>query len=494
MSVNTKIQFRRGYSTGYTGDSIANPALPQNDNDPNYTRPTTTPSFRWTDNILLVEGEIGYEIDTGKFKIGRVSGGSLTPWVNLPYAGGSDIGIDIIKDEILYPGSGITLIEDEDNNAYAIYNILKHADDDTNISISNILASGDLYNGVDNVTGNYYKLGLAENISISGAITVSGVNVRNITSDIIVTEAVGGLSKGTVLNSASGITEVLRTILEKVFEPTVGAEPSVSINLSGSVSPAGSSLSFTHNGRYEVGTTGNITISSILNQGFVAGIGLGAEWNSNGNQGERAGTATEFNRSLTGGLSNTAPNTTSNTFNNYTIVLGLNTASATITHNSGITPVNSLGVNSTVLTVLQAGNTVTGSRTFTGVRRLFYNFDTIGLAPTTSADIRSLDSTAGAFDLGKSVFNFGVGTVLRVEAISGTKRVVIAVPAGLYGLGNTITVLDETSLNANISSSYNLTQINVSGANDFATLLYNVYTFIPDVPFSTSSVHKITIN
>lgn len=218
MAVNTKIQFRRGYSTGYTGDPIANPALPQNDNDPNYTRPTASSfPFLWTNDIVLAEGEIGYEIDTGKFKIGRVSGGSLMSWVNLPYAGGSDIGIDIIKNEILHPGSGITLIEDEDNNAYAIYNILKHADNDTNITISNILASGDLYNGVDNVTGNYYKLGLAENISISGAITVSGVNVRNITSNITVTEAVGGLSKGTVLNNASGITEVLRTILEKVL-------------------------------------------------------------------------------------------------------------------------------------------------------------------------------------------------------------------------------------------------------------------------------------
>ena len=187
MAVNTKIQFRRGYSTGYAGSIIGSTPIDE----------TNT----WQETTELAEGEIGYEIDTGKFKIGRRVGMQLLTWVNLPYAGGSDIGIDITKNNTLYPGSGITLIEDPDSNAYAIYNILKNADNDTNISISNVLASGDLYEGVDNVTGHYYKIGLADdltninNITISGTLSSSGI--------------VGLTSNGTSLDIVSTVNKLI---------------------------------------------------------------------------------------------------------------------------------------------------------------------------------------------------------------------------------------------------------------------------------------------
>lgn len=465
MPARNVIQFRRGYSMGYSGPQIGD--IPVG-------------SGSWTGGIQLAEGEVGYEIDTGKFKIGRRNaGGSLITWENLDYGGGGGGGGII-------PGSGIGILVNPSGDD-TLYSVLTNTDNNLSI-VENSLSSI-----IPNATGTYYDVKLANNISVSGTIASSGINLRNITESITVTEAIGAIPAGTVFNSGNAITTILKQILEKVFEPTIGQNPGVIMSLSGSVSPAGSSASFTNAGRYEVGTTGNITVSSTLDQGWVRGSGLGANWVESGNQGVRAGAATAYNRTLTGGLTNSTF-ATSNTFNNYSVVLGSNIASGIITHNSGITPKNSLGVNSTTLTVLASGLTVTGSHTFTGVRRLFYSFDTTSSAPTTSADIRALNSTGATFESSKSIWDFGVNTVFRVTPPVGTRRVVVAVPSGLYSLGNTITVLDETSLNANISSSYILTTINVSGANGASAVPYNVYTFIPDSPFANSATHRITLN
>jgi hypothetical protein len=469
-----------------------------------------------TAGTTLAQGELGYDTTVKRFKIGD----GTTAWSTLPWAGGSDI--------VSQTGIGFTF--DSSANAYTVYSYITGVTGGQDgITFETLPLSGLL--GNTSASGTYYRIGLSNklenfhdsNINISGnlisssndvnstgitisgynnsaislnpfggTVNASGINIRNITDSITVTEDVGGLAKGTVLSSASGITDIFKKILEKIFEPTVGQAPSVSISLSSSVSPAGSSASFTTNGRYEVGTTGNITISSTLNQGYVAGTGTGAGWNSAGNQGVRAGTATAYSRVL--GANTDTTLATSNTFSNYTVALGSNTVTATITHGSGITPKNSLGVNSSSLTVLAAGGTASNTATFTGVRRLFYVYDTTASAPTTSANVRSFTSTGATFDSSKSVWDYGPGTVLRVTAPVGTKRVVLAVPSGLYSLGNTITVLDETSLNADISSSYTLTSVSVSGANAASAITYNVYSFIPDVAFANASTHKITLN
>lgn len=505
MAVNTRIQFRRGYSVGYSGGQIG-------------SRPATGENT-WKNDSVLLEGEIGYEIDTGRFKIGKLSNGTEMLWENLPYAGGS----------ALTAQSGISLVFDQAKNAYTLYSVVTGlAGGQDGISFQTFPLS-DL---VPNAVGSGYRIGLsskledlhdsyftfnnnllASNNSISGTgivisgynqstialnpdggiVTASGINIRNLTAPITVTEAVGGLAKGVNLTSSSGITEILRTMLEKVFEPTVGQPPSVTMGLSGSVSPAGSSSSFVAGGRYEVGTTGNITISSTLVQGYVAGTGLGAGWVSAGNQGVRAGAATAYSRSL-GGNTNT-DFATSNTISSYSVILGSNTASATINHASGITPKNSIGNNSTTLSVLEAG-TVSNTATFTGVRRLFYVYDTTASAPTTSAQVRALSSTGATFLSSKSVWDFGAGTVIKITAPIGTKRVILAIPSGLYSLGNTVTVLDETSLNADISASYNnnLTTVPVAGANGASPVTYNIYSFIPDAPFTNESTHRITLN
>lgn len=501
MAANTRIQVRRGYSSNYSSA----------------TQIGATPTgIKWLSNSSLAEGEIGYEIDTGKFKMGKYIGGGLASWSALPYAGGS----------ALISETGIGFKFNDSNNAYTLYSYITGiAGGQDGITFQTLPLSG-LLNDTS-VSGTYYTIGLStklenfqdSNISISsntlsstsdgitvsgynlstislnpdgGIVTASGINIRNITDSITVTSAIGGLSVGQSFTTASGITNILKKMLEVVYEPTVGQVPSVTMSFGGAVSPVGSSASFAANGRYEVGTTGNITISSSLVPGYVAGTGTGAGWVSGGNQGVRAGAATAYSRTF-----NSSTNTdfaTSHIVNSYSVALGSNTASATITHSSGITPKNSLGVNSTTLTVLAAGGTVTNTSTFTGVRRLFYAYDTTTSAPTTSANVRSLSSTGATFDSGKSIWDYGPGTVFRMTIPVGTNRVVVAVPSGLYSLGNTITVVDETSLNADVTSSYTRTNVSVSGANGASAVTYNVYSFIPAGPFSNISTHKLTLN
>jgi hypothetical protein len=95
MPVDTKIQIRRGYSDSFAGSIPAGQS-------------------KWSGvNPVLAQGELGYEIDTNRVKIGD----GLTAWTSLEYAsnspneefhyGVSGIGIDFPNDEIRIAVTGI---------------------------------------------------------------------------------------------------------------------------------------------------------------------------------------------------------------------------------------------------------------------------------------------------------------------------------------------------------------------------------------------------
>jgi hypothetical protein len=95
MPVDTKIQIRRGYSDVYAGSVPAGQS-------------------KWSGvNPVLAQGELGYEIDTNRVKIGD----GLTAWNGLSYAsnspddefhyGVSGIGVDFPNDEVRIAVTGI---------------------------------------------------------------------------------------------------------------------------------------------------------------------------------------------------------------------------------------------------------------------------------------------------------------------------------------------------------------------------------------------------
>lgn len=150
MATRNLIQVRRGYSMTYSGDQIGSTPL----------------ANIWTAGIQLAEGEIGYEIDTGKFKIGKWDpvSNALTTWANLDYAGG----------ENYIPGSGIG-IDPNSSGPDTLYSILTNADDDTNITI----VTDNIANIITGATGTYHKIGLADNLTNINDITISGALTAN---------------------------------------------------------------------------------------------------------------------------------------------------------------------------------------------------------------------------------------------------------------------------------------------------------------------------
>lgn len=490
---------------------------------------------QWSGNSLDI-GEIGYEIDTGRFKIGK-SGTLGTSWDDLPYAGGS----------ALVSETGVGLIFNQSQNAYKLYSYITGVAGQEGITFETLPLSGLLNN--TSASGTYYKIGIStklenfhdSNISISdnlissstggisisgvnnstislnpggGTVTQSGIDIRNLTDSITVTSGIGGIAVGETFTTSSGITVLLKRMLETVFNPVEGTTPIVNMSFGGNVSPAGKSASsnnlstFSENGYYEIGSTGNVTVNATLDRGTVRGSGLGAAWNSTLSQGPRVGTATGYFKSF-GGSTDTATSTAS-TFNNYSVVLNSNTASATISHGDGTLPLNSLGQPSTTLSQRTA-NTLSRNISFNGVRRLFVGYDSVSSSmPTTSNEIRALTASQGVKFVdtnnvqinNRNEFVFNVGTRLMLENIPvGTKRVILAVPSGL-GLGNTVSAVDTTALNAVLTygdegaagQSIPLTTLQVSGANGASAVTYNIYTYIPAGPFSNPATHVIQLN
>ena len=151
MATRNLIQVRRGYSMEATvqiGDYLI-------DN-----------SSKWNCNSVLQEGEIGYEIDTGRFKIGKLNNaGNVIGWCDLDYAGGG--GNFVIS-------SGLGYIPNTSGDD-TLYSILSNDTNDTNITID-LANLSDIISGA---SGTYYKLGLANNLTNINNITISGSLLAN---------------------------------------------------------------------------------------------------------------------------------------------------------------------------------------------------------------------------------------------------------------------------------------------------------------------------
>ena len=216
----TIIQVRRGYSVGYTGSAIG---------------PLGNPSVNntWSNSTVLAPGEIGFEVNTGKFKIGT---DGTTTWGSLPYAGGSAITAT----------SGICSSYDSATNSYTL------------VSPINISGVG--------IAINYVSCGVG-----SGSISQLSLNNRlqdfsnlNTSGIVVSTSATGvtvrGLDEGSNINitNASGLT----------------ANPIISLNnsLTG--------LSYISGGYVKVTGVGNALI--VDNDAYIGGTLSAVQINLNG--------------------------------------------------------------------------------------------------------------------------------------------------------------------------------------------------------------------
>ena len=122
----------------------------------------------------------------------------------------------------------------------------------------------------------------------------------------------------------------------------------------------------------------------------------------------------------------------------------------------------------------------TKSSTFSFVRNGFYGTDTDATPLTTSDQVRALTS----------VKNIKKGSTFTIQVPVGANKVVIAYPSTL---GDMKSVKFVESMNAEISTVFDKTALQVEGANAYTSTEYNVYQYVPATPFSQVSTFNVTI-
>lgn len=260
--------------------------------------------------------------------------------------------------------------------------------------------------------------------------------------------------------SGKSVMELLVNMLEKKEQPTITANPSVS-------------LTFSQAKAYEVGSTVNPSYTASLNAGtYKYGPATGV-------------TATAWEVTDSNGAKKT---TASGSFDSIVVDDDTNyTISAKADYTDGVVAVDSTGVASSPEVKIEAGTTpVKTSGALTGYRAYFYgivkNTDEI-----TSTMIRGL--TNGG--------NYTEGTTLDININGATdaKRVIVAIPASSTRAGVT-KVMKTDGLATEITNSYKKTEDAVSVADargeNNNPVLYDIWVYQP-ASIDPAEVHEITL-
>lgn len=224
---------------------------------------------QWTNQVLYA-GEIGYETDTGKFKVGD----GITQWGSLPYAAvlPSELNenIDDRLNDLLIAGTGISLNYNDGTNTLTISSPLtagtgvsiSHSSGNYTINLDTSLISASGLAGIDETIDDRVN-----SLLVGG----SGINLNyNDSGNSLTITATGlALSNHTHL-LASGATDVTATASEvNALDLTTGAgtaEANKAVVLDGSRNITNLN-DISSSGNLNIGTissTGNITVGGNL--------------------------------------------------------------------------------------------------------------------------------------------------------------------------------------------------------------------------------------
>ena len=258
----------------------------------------------------------------------------------------------------------------------------------------------------------------------------------------------GAYHDGDTITSGMKIEEVLRTMLQKRIPPTY-TSPTFSLNLSGTSS-------------YEVGSNIAPTVTPV--------------WHQND-----AGAAKSYNVTIRGTSDHSTTSTDPDVYTATATVIGDETVNytAVVDYDEGAVKTDNFG------DAYPTGHILTGSITKTqrkyGKRKTFYGADTLTSVPTTSNEVRDLESSAlGLSD--NSSFNIPISI--------GDKRVVFAYPASL---GTVSSIISEELGNMNVTSAFSLTTVSVEGLSGFTAIDYNVYSYVAGTAWEGTDTYVVTI-
>lgn len=306
------------------------------------------------------------------------------------------------------------------------------------------------------------KVILRENITLAGGYT----QVGNLTKS----------QNGTSVFSTKGksVMDALTEIFSKRLQPTITAQPSVgAFTLTGAgaveagtkVAAAAYSGASLSPGTYQYGPATGVAASSwkverITDQGTeqvasqdAASLSGGSD--DNGGAGFVIGDA--------GG-----ENAVSSL--KYRV---------TATHGKGVTAKDNLGADSAPVVAIEAGTKTRETAAYTPYRNYFY-----GATPAKPA----LDS-AYVRGLTKSNKAYAAGTI-TLSVPAGAQRVCIACLATKKGVTK---VINESAMNADVTSTFVKSTVAVEGAAGYTAQDYNVWVFEPAVPYENKATLKVTL-
>ena len=297
------------------------------------------------------------------------------------------------------------------------------------------------------------KVILRENITLAGGYT----QVGNLTKS----------QNGTATFSTKGksVMDALTEIFSKRLQPSITAQPAIgTFTLTGAgaveagtkVASAAYSAASLNAGSYQYGPATGVTatnwkVERITNAATTQVATADAA----------SLTAGSDNNSGTGFIIGDAGGDTAVSSLKYRV---------TATHGAGVTAKDNLGAASSPAVAIAAGTTF---------RNTFYG---------ASASKPALDSAA-IRALGKTGKAYAAGT-LTINVPAGTQRVAIACIATAKGVTK---VINETAMNADVTSTFVKSAVPVEGANGYAAKDYNVWVFEPAVAYGNAAVLKVTL-
>lgn len=321
------------------------------------------------------------------------------------------------------------------------------------------LAFGRLgYNIADNVL---YAKGIDENghervFAIAGRrftdISDSGV----VTEDIIANIPSGALSPGDIVQQGTSLTDLVKKLLIAGFKPVL-VPPSVSISID---MPAA----------VEAGHQQEATLSAAFDRGKILGNNIDGTWDESALQHPRAGQASKY-------VFQGADNGLSPVFPLGNLQVGDETLlfEASVFYHAGEQPLNSRG--EPYMEALPAGS-LPIAVSVTGHRMLFFGHS---LTVNSSSQVRSLQS---------SMLNPGSNTAFDIHIPQGATSVVVAYPASIRNIQSVRYV---QGLDAQIRDLFEMTIIDVEGANGYNPIPYKVFTYTPIEAFQMSATYKVIL-
>lgn len=449
----------------------------------------TDTSANWnTNNPILLKGEIGIESDTKKFKIGtgddswKVLGYANIPWDDLFTAEGK------IKEELLelpeqqatqvFRGTK-TDVSATDESVITKYFETDHPEQ-TPVQ-GDVFVVTTLVEEVTYAQSGYIYDGSAW-IALAGTVDADKVIF---TKDFVLAgnyTNIGNFTKasttatGSVAAKGKSVQDIFEQMTAKELQPVITAQPAVSgfsLQSAGAVE-AGTKVAQTSFGTATL-SKGSYTYGS-------------ANVTATGYSIDRVCTPSSMSQT---GLLDTASGTDDNSGAGFIIgdagdeqagVVSSLAYKVTVTHGEGEVAKTNLGNNSNPPVKIEAGSKTMTTKAYTSFRQFFY-----GTSSEKGSEL-VLDSTyiRGLTNSNKA---YAPQTITLVVP-AGAKRVDIACIATATGVTK---VINETALNADVTSTFVKTTVQVEGAQGYKAVDYNVWSFVPPEAYGNSATLKVTL-